>query len=162
MAEIEAKRYDTPEPPLSISQASVDDKGRLKLPSEHQEYLEAIGVKRVFITTLDLRIARIYPIEAWKANEKMFGSAGENAQAAQRLAFLAKAYGGEADIDKSGRVLLPAKLRETLELEKQAVWLESFSGRINLMTKKVYDERMQLSLATMLGDLETLEKAGLL
>src|SRR4029077_17535746 len=95
--------------PHSIAQASVDEKGRLKLPAEFVEYLESIKVTKVFITTFDLRQARIYPMSVWKVNEALFENSGENAAAAERLAFLAKVYGGDAGIDKSGRVLLPAQ-----------------------------------------------------
>ena len=75
---------------------------------------------------------------------------------------LAKAYGGDAEIDKSGRVLLPAKLREVLDLEKQPVWLDVYHGRINVVSKKIHDERMQLAQANMSEDLKTLEKLGLI
>ena len=151
----------TAEPPHSIVQASVDEKGRLKLPAEFLEYLEALKVTKVFITTFDLRQARIYPMSVWKVNEALFHSSGENAGAAERLAFLAKVYGGDAEIDKSGRVLLPAKLREALGLEKQPVWLDEYHGRINVVSEKIYDERMQLAQANMADDLKTLEKMGL-
>jgi len=149
----------TAEPPHSIAQASVDDKGRLKLPAEFLEYLEALKVTKVFITTFDQRQARIYPIEVWKVNEALFESSTDSA--AERLALLAKAFGGDAEIDKSGRVLLPARLRETLDLEKQPVWLDVYHGRINVVTKKIHDERMQLAQANMAEDLKTLEKLGL-
>jgi len=151
----------TAEPPHSIVQASVDEKGRLKLPVEFLEYLEALNVTKVFITTFDLRLARIYPMRVWEVNKALLQNAGENAAAAERLAFLAKAYGGDAEIDKSGRVLLPAKLREALNLEKQPVWLDEFQGRINVVTRQVHDERMQLAKANMSEDLKTLEKLGL-
>ena len=149
------------EPPHSIAQASVDDKGRLKLPEKFIEYLESINVTQVFITTLDMRLARIYPLFLWKRNEELFYNAGEHAAEASRVAFRAKVYGGDAEIDKSGRVLLPVKLREALGLEKQPVWLDVYNGGINLMTKKTYDERMQLAMANMADDLRTLEKLGL-
>jgi len=151
----------TAEPPHSIAQASVDEKGRLKLPAEFLEYLEALKVTKVFITTFDLRQARIYPMRVWDVNVALFQSSGENAAAAERLAFLAKVYGGDAEIDKSGRVLLPAKLREALGLEKQPVWIDEYHGRINVVSKKIYDERMQLAQANMSDDLKTLEKLGL-
>src|SRR5262245_57839926 len=147
MAEVGEINGITAEPPHSIAQASVDDKGRLKLSSEFQQYLEAIGATKVFITTFDLKLARIYPIPVWKVNEQLFQSGGEHAAALDRAAFLAKVYGGDAEIDKSGRILLPAKLREALGLERQPVWLDWFNGRINVVTKKVFDERMQLAQA---------------
>jgi len=147
------------EPPHSIAQASVDEKGRLKLPAEFLEYLEALKVTKFFITTFDQRQARIYPIAVWKVNEGLFENSAD--PAAERLALLAKAFGGDAEIDKSGRVLLPAKLREILDLEKQPVWLDVYHGRINVVSKKIHDERMQLALASMSEDLKTLEKLGL-
>ena len=161
MGEVQNENLLTAEHPHSIAQASVDEKGRLKLPAEFIEYLEALKVTRVFITTFDLRLARIYPMRVWEVNKALLQNAGENAAAAERLAFLAKAYGGDAEIDKSGRVLLPAKLREALNLEKQPVWLDEFQGRINVVTRQVHDERMQLAKANMSEDLKTLEKLGL-
>jgi len=149
----------TAEPPHSIAQASVDEKGRLKLPAEFLEYLEALKVTKVFITTFDQRLARIYPIAVWKVNEALFENSAD--PAAERLALLAKAYGGDAEIDKSGRVLLPAKLREILDLEKQPVWLDVYHGRINVVSRKIHEERMQLAQANMSEDLKALEKLGL-
>ncbi len=160
MADFEQRTNGPAEPPHSIVQASVDEKGRLKLPAEFLEYLDAIGVTKVFITTVDLRLARIYPLEVWKRNENLFDHAGDNAAAAERLALLAKAYGGDAEIDKSGRVLLPGPLREELGLEKQPVWLDVYNGRINVVSRKIHDERMQLAKANMSEDLKTLEKMG--
>jgi len=159
MAETQNNGMMQAEPPHSIAQASVDEKGRLKLPAEFLEYLEALKVTKVFITTFDQRQARIYPIAVWKVNEALFENSAE--AAAERLALLAKAYGGDAEIDKSGRVLLPAKLREILDLEKQPVWLDVYHGRINVVSKKIHDERMQLAQASMSEDLKTLEKLGL-
>src|SRR5258708_1421753 len=162
MADIEETIPVEAEPPHSIAQASVDDKGRLKLPSEFLEYLKSMGFTRVFITTVDLRLARIYPLPVWKSNLNLFESAGENAAAAERLAFLAKVFGGDAEIDSAGRVLLPVKLRETLGLEeRQPVWLDVYNGRINVVGRKIHEERMQLAMASMADDLRTLEKLGL-
>jgi MraZ protein len=159
VGDVQKNNMVTAEPPHSIAQASVDEKGRLKLPVEFLEYLEAHKVTKVFITTFDQRQARIYPIEVWKVNEALFENSAD--PAAERLALLAKAYGGDAEIDKSGRVLLPANLREALDLEKQPVWLDVYHGRINVVTRQVHDERMQLAKANMSEDLKTLEKLGL-
>ena len=159
MGEVQNNNLATAEPPHSIAQASVDEKGRLKLPAEFLEYLEALKVTKVFITTFDLRLARIYPRQVWEVNEALFENSTD--PAAERLSLLAKAHGGDAEIDKSGRVLLPAKLREVLDLEKQPVWLDVYHGRINVVTRQVHEERMQLAKANMSEDLKTLEKLGL-
>jgi len=148
------------EPPHSIAQASVDDKGRLKLPSEFVEYLDKCGVTKVFITTVDFRQVRLYPLSLWKHNENLFDDAGEDAARAERLARLAKHFGGDAEIDKTGRVLLPALLRQEMGLEKQAVCVDVHRGRINVVSKKIHDEEVQAARATLPEDLRALEKRG--
>jgi len=148
------------EPPHSIEPASVDDKGRLKLPAKVVEYLFAIRVTQVFITTVDFRQVRIYPLAVWKSNENLFKSAGENSAAAERLARLAKHFGGDAEIDKSGRVLLPAPLREEMGLEKQPVVVDVHNGRVNVVSRKIHDELLQVARASLVDDLKILEKMG--
>jgi MraZ protein len=148
------------EPPHSIAQASVDDKGRLKLPAEFTEYLEKSGVTKVFITTVDFRQVRIYPLSLWQRNENLFDSAGEHTGEAERVARLAKHFGGDAEIDKSGRVLLPALLRQEMGLEKQAVCVDAYGGRINVVSKKIHDEMLQVARASLSGDVKTLERLG--
>jgi MraZ protein len=160
MAESEEKNIPIPEPPHSIAQASVDDKGRLKLPAEFVAYLKAVDGVKVFITTLDFRQARIYPLPVWKRNENLFDNAAENAAAAERLERIAKAFGGDAEIDGSGRVLLPAPLREAMGLEKQAVMVDVHKGRLNVMTKKIHDELLQISKANLAEDLAAMVKIG--
>jgi MraZ protein len=150
-----------PEPPHSTAQARVDDKGRLKLPSEFLEFLRQSGVDKVFITTLDLRSARLYPLSVWKSNENFFENAGEDAEKAEDVAFVAKVYGGDSEIDAQGRVLIPAPLRKELELESEPVWLDHYNGRINVTNRKVYEERMQRARVGLGDKVKALEKRGM-
>ena len=149
------------EPPHSIAQARVDDKGRLKLPSEFLEYLKKLGVDKVFITTLDRQLARIYPISVWKANENLFADAGDLAEAAEDVAYIAKVYGGDSEIDAQGRVLMPAALRRVIEIESQPVFLDCYNGRINVASKGVHEERLNRATANLGEKVKTLEKKGL-
>jgi MraZ protein len=148
------------DPPHSISQASVDDKGRLKLPSEFVECLERCGISKVFITTVDFRSVRLYPLSLWQHNENLFDDAGEDTGRAARLARLAKHFGGDAEIDKSGRVLLPSLLRQEMELEKQTVFVDAHCGRLNVVSKKIDDEEIQAARASAAEDLKVMEKRG--
>jgi len=149
------------EPPHSIAQARVDDKGRLKLPAEFLEYLKKLGVDKVFITTVDRELARIYPISVWKANENLFANAGDLAELAEDVAYIAKVFGGDSEIDAQGRVLMPAALRRELELESQPVFLDCYNGRINVAGKSVHEARYHRALANLGEKVKTLEKKGL-
>ena len=154
------------EPPLGIYPARVDEKGRLKLPSDFQQYLNATFAaggtdQRVFITSLDLRIARIYPISVWKQNEMLLAQEKENPEAARRVVFLAKDLGGSSEVDSQGRVLMPAELRRMLNLEGQPVFLDCYKGRISVLSKDVYEEEQRLSREKVLANLQYMEKKGL-
>ena len=149
------------EPPLGIFQARCDDKGRLKLPSNFAEYLKALGVDKVFITTLDLKLARIYPKKVWQSNRNLFENAGDNSRIARDVAFIANLYGAESEIDAQGRVLVPTELRRKLELEAQPVWLDYHNSRINVFGKRIYDERMQRALVDLEDKVELLESKGM-
>jgi MraZ protein len=146
------------EPPLSIEQASVDEKGRLKLPAKIVEYLTACDITRVFITTVDLVQVRLYPLSLWKVNEKIFDTAGEHSDRMEELARVAKHFGGESDIDKSGRVLLPEPLRKRMELEKQAVMVDVHNGRVNVVSKKDHDALLEKALGRLAENLKVAEK----
>jgi DNA-binding transcriptional regulator/RsmH inhibitor MraZ len=151
----------TAEPPLGIFQAKCDDKGRVKLPAEFNGFLKAQGVDKVFITTLDTRIARIYPKTVWESNQNVFDSAGEDAELAEDVAFIANLFGAYSDLDDQGRVLVPTELRRKLEIEGQAVWLDYYKGRFNVFGKKIYDERMQRAMVNLGEKVKALEKKGL-
>jgi hypothetical protein len=57
-------------------------------------------------------------------------------------------------------VLLPAALRDEMGLEKQAVMVDVYNGRVNMVLKKVHDELMQVSRASLPDDLKIAEKMG--
>jgi transcriptional regulator MraZ len=150
----------TVEPPLGIFQAKCDEKGRLKLPVEFATYFKALAVEKVFITTVDLRLARIYPKAVWESNLNLFDQAGDDAEIAEDVAFIANLYGGYSEIDEAGRVLFPTDLRRKLEFERQTVWLDYYRGRINAFGKTVFEERMQRSLVNLGDKVKRLEKLG--
>lgn len=149
------------QPPRGFYPARVDEKGRLKLPAVMQQFLSDLGESKVFITTLDERIARIYPTSVWAANESLLATAGEDAEYAAAVSFLADHFGADSDVDSQGRVLMPQELRKALELENQPVWLKVFNGRISVYSKSVYDEELRSARVRAPEGVKALEKRGL-
>jgi len=149
------------EPPHSIAQAKVDDKGRLKLPSESLEWCKKSSVVNVFITTVDKKTVRIYPIPLWKSTLNMLESPGEHAKTGAELARVAKYYGGDGEIDAQGRLLMPAALRTLLGLELQPVFLEHLKGRMDVTPKKFFDPLLQIAETNLDDKVETFGKLGL-
>ncbi len=148
------------DPPRGTLSGRVDDKGRLKLPTAVVQYLEASGERKVFITTLNISTALIYPISVWRETEKKLQEAGEDADIRSDVAFVANHYGEDAEVDAQGRVLMPTTLRRELELEKDDVHLLCFKQRIEIFGSKVYEERLSKARMNLPEKVGALEKKG--
>ena len=159
---VEEQPQKTPvDSPRGFFSAHVDDKGRIKLPVELQQYLSAIGDEKYFVTSVDDRIARIYPISVWKGNEKILEAlATENPDAAEALAFVANDYGAESKMDPQGRMILPTDLRRALALESQEVRLDCTQGAINIYSKAEYEARKQKAKDSLAEKLKTAKLKG--
>ena len=132
------------ESPRGFFPAHVDDKGRLKLPVNFQQFLGGTGDPKLFVTSTDGRIARIYPISAWEQNEKSLAQlAQDDPEAADSILFLANHYGAESKMDPQGRVTLPTELRREFSLEDQEVRVECSLGAISVYSLAEYAARTE-------------------
>lgn len=150
------------EHPRGIYTSRVDDKGRLKLPADFHRYLAEIGATKVFITSFDGRIARIYPISVWKQVEVLLRDGGDEADEAEDLWFTAQDFGSDAEVDSQGRLLMPPGLRREMKVENQGVYLDFYKGHINVFGDDVYAERKQRAAQNRADKLKTFERKGLL
>ena len=160
----EAGQISTPkavEAPRGTLSGRVDEKGRLKLPAAIAQYLAGFGERKVFVTTLNISTALIYPISVWRGTEVMLQEPGEDADLRADVAFVANHYGEHTEIDAQGRVLLPTTLRRDLELERDDVQLLCFKQRVEIFGSKVYAERLQAAKSGLSEKLKALEKKGL-
>jgi transcriptional regulator MraZ len=149
------------EPPRGFFSAHVDEKGRLKLPVDVQTFLGSFGDDKLFVTSVDDRIARIYPISVWKGNEKILEQlATEDPDAADSLAFVSNDYGAEAKIDPQGRLTLPTDLRRAMTLENQEVRLDCSQSAINVYSMTEYETRKRQARENLADKLKTAKLKG--
>lgn len=148
-------------PPEVMFETRVDDKGRLKFPEQLKRFLETLPDQEFFITTLDLKIAQIYPKAAWYANKKLLSEEKVNPEAAKRLTWVAARFGGEAKMDGQGRVLVPQQLRQKLGIENASVSV-MWAGTCVEVYSTAYDEQMlQAVQAWSEEDLSHMRRQGL-
>ena len=96
---------------------SVDDEGRIAVPSKFRAQLEGGAVVSRW---LDACLA-IHTTQGWEslaAKVAALPITDQNARRFQRLIFAGAA---EVELDRQGRVLLPAYLREHIDLGTEAV-----------------------------------------
>jgi DNA-binding transcriptional regulator/RsmH inhibitor MraZ len=151
------------EPPRGMFPGRLDDKARLKVPAAFQQYLASLSERKLFITSLDRRVAQIYPMNVWRDNEKFLSTFREDPDAAANIFFNAMDLGSEAEMDAQGRITFNPELRRELALENQELHLQAFpSGRVQVLTEALYQEQKRLAAQKKTADdLKTLEKAGL-
>ena len=139
----------------------MDDRGRVKLATAFKEYLEQFEEKKLFVTSLDRRIAQIYPIHTWRETEKFMEDFHADTEAAENVAFNSADLGAETEMDAQGRVLFSPELRRELGLEDQPVHLYWFGGHIEVLSEPVYEERKRAATASPVADRAKLRQAGM-
>lgn len=148
-------------PPLGIYPSRCDDKGRVRLPKEFEEYVKNFPEQQFFVTSLDGDIGRIYPIEVWRENLKVLAEFKDDPQAAEDIAYIADTWGSVSGLDGQGRILVPPTLRRKLEIEDQKVNLRFYNGAIDLYSEAAHEKRFQRAAASAASALPALRKAGL-
>lgn len=156
-----AQVVPTVEPPRGMYPGRLDDKGRLKLPADFQQYFASLPEKKLFVTSLDRRIAQIYPMSVWRENEKLLDDFREDPEAAQSISFNANDLGGNAEVDGQGRILFPAELRRELGIENGNLRMYAYKGHVEVLSDVVYQEQKRAASRRPEQDLGVLRRAGL-
>lgn len=115
-------------------QHSLDDKGRLIMPSKFRDDL---GLDFVMTKGLDSCLF-VYPKDEWKIIEeklKTLPLTNKDARAFIRFFF---AGASECSLDKQGRVLIPQNLREHANINKEAVVI-GVSTRLEIWSKDEWE-----------------------
>src|SRR5579883_149791 len=104
--------------------ATIDEKGRLKIPSSFRsEIEEAHGVSDFYVTSLKGDSVLIYPLSVWQEIEDRLAKLPALNPTKKKLLDRTNYYGSVTSIDKSGRILIPALLRESAEMNGEVVVL---------------------------------------
>ncbi len=108
------------------SPTKIDDKGRLKVPTEFRRILEEQYGPEVFITSVDGDSAKLYPLPVWEEIEARLARVPSSNRARQRFLERVNYFGQQLRLDSQGRVVVPQLLREKAEMVGEVV----VSGRI--------------------------------
>lgn len=114
-------------------QHSIDDKGRLTIPSK---FREALGATFIVTRGLD-NCLFIYPMSEWSILEqklKALPLMKSDARAFTRFFFSGAT---ECELDKQGRVNLPKHLCEYAKLDKECMVL-GVSSRVEIWSKETW------------------------
>jgi MraZ protein len=107
--------------------ARIDDKGRLKVPNVFRSLLESKFGREVFLTSLSGEYVRVYPMPVWTEIEAKLGQMPTTHPSRLRFLDRVNFFGQVAELDVQGRVLIPARLRETATISGDVDVLGQYS-----------------------------------
>jgi MraZ protein len=109
------------------SPASVDDKGRLKVPNLFRSLLDSKYGRELFLTSVTGEYVRIYPMPVWLEFEEKLGHVPSTHPSKLRLLDRLNYFGQASDLDAQGRVLIPVRLRESATMSGEVDVLGQYS-----------------------------------
>lgn len=99
---------------------SLDSKGRLAIPAKHRHAL-SLDCEGKMVCTIDIKqpCLLLYPLPEWQIIEQKLTRLSSMNPAERRLQRLLLGHADDCDMDKNGRLLLSAPLRQHAGLEKK-------------------------------------------
>jgi len=95
----------------------VDEKGRLKIPAEFKRLIDEKYGTQFYITSLDGKVAQVYPFEEWQRIEEKLARLSNFNPTKKKFLNRTNYYGQLVEIDGQGRLLIPALLREQAKIQ---------------------------------------------
>lgn len=97
--------------------ATVDEKGRLKIPVEFKEYLDKEYGPDYYVTSIEGDQASVYPLREWEHIEEKLKAMPSMSKARAKFIGRTSFWGQLASSDAQGRILIPQHLREKAQLQ---------------------------------------------
>jgi MraZ protein len=125
-----------------ISNASLDAKGRMALPTRNREAMVALSQGKV-VVTIDMRerCLLLYPLQEWEIVQRKLEALSNINPEARLLQRLLIGHATDLELDGSGRILLPGLLRDYAALAKKLV-LVGQGNKIEIWAHDTWQECM--------------------
>ena len=123
----------------------VDEKGRLKIPAEFKRVIDEKYGQQFYITSLDGRVAQVYPFEEWERIEQKLAALSSFNPTKKKFLDRTNYYGQQVEMDGQGRLLLPQLLRESGQIKGEVAVLGNLTflvvRNLELFKKEIEEEK---------------------
>ena len=114
---------------------SIDAKNRMIVPSKHRDQL---GGRCILTKGMD-NCLYIYPLGEWEKVVEKVSALPQTDVNVRKYIRDVFANAEECEIDKQGRILIPAELKKRVFIDKELVTMGAMS-RIEIWSKEVWDD----------------------
>jgi MraZ protein len=139
--------------------ATIDEKGRLKVPSGFRAVIDESWGSDFYVTSLSGESVLIYPLPVWQEIEERLAKIPSLNPTKKKFLDRTNYYGQLASADKSGRILIPQMLRESAEMTGEVAVLGSLD-HLEVWNHKRFVARIKEHEFTE-QDQETLSQLGI-
>ena len=139
--------------------ATIDEKGRLKVPSIFRAEIEDSWGGDFYVTSLTGESVLIYPLPIWQDIEERLAKLPSLNPTKKKFLDRTNYYGQLTSLDKSGRVLIPTLLRESARMAGEVAVLGNLNY-LEVWNHERFLERLKKDDFTV-DDNETLSKLGI-
>jgi MraZ protein len=101
--------------------ATMDEKGRLKVPTDFRRVLEERYGPEFFVTSVTGEKALVYPLPVWEEIEAKLSQLPATDPIRQRYIERVSYFGAQLRLDGQGRLLLPSVLRERAAMTGEVI-----------------------------------------
>ncbi|HKV79303.1 MAG TPA: hypothetical protein VJP02_14240 [Candidatus Sulfotelmatobacter sp.] len=123
----------------------VDEKGRLKIPAEFKRVIDEKYGQQFYITSLDGRVAQVYPFEEWERIEQKLAALSSFNPTKKKFLDRTNYYGQQVEMDGQGRLLLPQLLRESGQIKGEVAVLGNLTflvvRNLELFKREIEEEK---------------------
>jgi MraZ protein len=123
----------------------VDEKGRLKIPAEFKRVIDEKYGQQFYITSLDGKVAQVYPFEEWERIEQKLAALSSFNPTKKKFLDRTNYYGQQVEMDGQGRLLLPQLLRESGQIKGEVAVLGNLTylvvRNLELFKKEIEEEK---------------------
>jgi MraZ protein len=122
--------------------ATVDGKGRLKIPTAFKTYLDENYGPDYYVTSLDGQFVRIYPFAEWRNIEEKLAAVPSMNKAKKKFLDRTNYWGQMAKMDTQGRILIPVLLRESAAMRGEVAVL-GYLNYLDVWNNERYREHLE-------------------
>jgi MraZ protein len=122
--------------------ATVDGKGRLKIPTAFKTLLDENHGPDFYVTSLDGQSVRVYPFSVWRQIEDKLAALPSMNKAKKKFLDRANYWGQAGRMDAQGRILIPSLLRESAVM-KGEVAVIGYLNYLDVWNMERFREQME-------------------
>jgi len=137
----------------------VDEKGRLKVPAEFKRVIDEKYSQQFYITSLDGKVAQIYPFEEWERIEQKLASLSTFNPTKKKFLSRVNYWGQQVEMDGQGRLLIPQLLRESAAIKGEVAVLGNLTY-LEVRNAETFRKEIEAEQFTS-DDEKTLDELGI-